>query len=98
MKLNPAEYVILIFRANGISQNRLAILLGTCPANISGWQHRDHKTQAKGTIPAVWRKPLLELAKEHNLDITLEDLEYGREVKSTYIEPDKKLKKQKFYF
>ena len=69
MKLNPVEYVIYMF--NGVRQT--ARIIGKNPSSVCEWKKR-------GLIPNSSQSVILEKAKEHNLDITANDLILGREI------------------
>lgn len=97
--LSPTEYCLTLFESVGISQAKLAVLIGTSKQNISNWIHIEKKTKQRGEISNdFFKKQILALAKEHKLNITSDDVIFGREVKNVFIEQTKSYKKQKFYF
>lgn len=69
MSLSPAETVIKAF--GGIHATARAI--GRTPGAISFWR-------AKGNVPGGAQKLVLIKARELNLDLSAEDLIFGREV------------------
>lgn len=70
-QLNPAEYVIHIF--GGVRATARA--LNKTPSTISKWQRQNN-----GIIPSSNLQTIIDKAKELNLDITPDDLVYGRAV------------------
>lgn len=77
MVLTPAEYVILTI--GGV--NATARALNRSPAAVSKWKRPRTEKGTGGEIPRSVRKHILDYAKKNALDITLKDLEYGREVR-----------------
>lgn len=67
--LNPAEYIIRVFK--GVRATGRAV--GRAPGNVSKWRK-------SGRIPSAVQEKILEVAKEKKLDIRPGDLVAGREV------------------
>lgn len=77
MRLNPAEYVIHMF--DGVRP--LARAIRKSPATVCLWRKgRKGKTSSKGRIPSSSHKPILMEARSLGLDITPDDLIFGREL------------------
>ena len=70
-KLNAPDYVIHIFK--GVRATARAI--GRDPSAISKWRH------VTKIVPTAAQRKILELAKRDKLDITPNDLVYGRAVR-----------------
>lgn len=80
MRLNPAEYVIHMF--DGIRP--LARAIKKSPSTVCLWRkNRSRKNGHKGRIPSSSHLPILNEAKIRGLDITADDLIYGRELNNT---------------
>lgn len=77
MHLNPAEYVVYVFK--GVRKAGLA--LGRSAAAVSKWNKSKKNKGSGGRIPSVAQLSILKVAKKRGLDITPEDLVIGREVK-----------------
>jgi hypothetical protein len=73
MHLSPAKHVIEQF--GGI--NRTARVLQKDPASVYRWTQK-RRDIPKGTIPSQNFRRILKEAKRFNLDITVEDLVFGR--------------------
>lgn len=78
MQLTPAEYVIRTF--GGVRATGRAI--GRDFSAVSRWQRRVDKTGQVGGIPRVLHTVILKKAEAMGLDITADDLIYGRKVKN----------------
>ncbi len=78
MHLNPGEYIILIFG-------------GAAPAARALGRHRTCPTKWKerGEIPSTSFKHIKAVADKLGLDVTLEDLVYGRTISKTKMLPRK---------
>lgn len=76
MKLNPAKYVIKVFGGVRVT----AKLLDRDPGSISRWQTPKTRGGYGGRIPNSSRLPILKIARQNNLPITSEDLDFGRHV------------------
>jgi hypothetical protein len=77
MKLNPAEYAILVF--GGI--RNMSRIIGRSPAAICRWKDPRSKKGCGGRVPTAAQHIILQLAKQFKLPITPADLIYGRTVK-----------------
>ena len=73
-KQSPGEYVINTL--GGTTQ--AAKLLGRNPATIWKWSAKKSQGGTNGKIPSAARLEILMIAKKLKLDITSEDLDYGR--------------------
>lgn len=78
MQLSPAEYVISIFK--GVRATARAI--GRAPASVSNWRRSVKEGGTGGQIPSAAQRKILQLARIHKLDITPNDLAFGRDVKT----------------
>lgn len=77
MRLNPADYVIHMF--DGVRP--LARAIKKSPATVCVWRkNRSKKTSDKGRIPSSSHRTILNEARERGLDITPDDLIFGREL------------------
>lgn len=77
MRLNPAEYVIHMF--DGVRP--LARAIKKSPSTVCLWRsNRSRKNGQKGRIPSSSHLPILNEARSRGLDITADDLIYGREL------------------
>ncbi len=77
MKMSPAEYVIDLF--GGV--RALSRIIGKSPSAISNWRkNRRIHSNGKGCIPSSSHLVILKEARRHKLDITPDDLIYGRTV------------------
>lgn len=77
MHLNPAEYVVRVF--GGVRKSGEAI--GRSAAAVSKWNKSKKNKGSGGRIPSVAQLAILKVAKRRGLDITPQDLIFGREVK-----------------
>lgn len=68
MQMTPAQYVIYVFK--GVRATARAV--GRTPSSVSKWQ--------KGRIPSGAHRKILDVARERGLDLTPDDLVYGRTV------------------
>ena len=75
-KLNPAEYVILVF--GGV--NATARALNRSPGSVSMWRAPKSKKGLGGRIPSQAQLLILKKAKQLKLDITPDDLIDGRTI------------------
>lgn len=79
LRLNPAEYVIHMF--DGVRP--LARAIKKSPSTVCLWRKvRTKNGGQKGRIPSSSHVPILNEARSRGLDITPDDLIYGRELKS----------------
>ena len=69
--LNPSEYVVHFFGGVRAAARRV----GRSPSSVCAWRK-------VGTVPLVAIHEILALAKRRKLDIKLEDLCYGRTIKT----------------
>lgn len=72
-RLTPAQYVIRTFG----SIHKVATAIGKTPGAVWRWKSKGSKA-----IPGPSQQLILQAAKKLNLDITPNDLIYGREVSS----------------
>lgn len=77
MILSPAAYVIHVM--GGV--NATARAISRSPAAVSKWKSPRHKKGTGGEVPRKARKLILKYAMVHGLDISADDLEYGRRVR-----------------
>lgn len=77
MILTPAAYVIYVL--GGV--NATARAVSRSPAAVSKWTSPRNRKGTDGEVPRHARKLILRYAKRHGLDITPNDLEFGRRVK-----------------
>lgn len=75
--MNPAQYIIFFF--GGVRATARAV--GCTPSAVSKWTKPKSEHGSGGQIPAGSREIIIALAKAHRLDITANDLVYGRKVK-----------------
>ena len=78
--LTPAEYVIFVFQGT----RALGRAIGRRHQSIALWYDPKNERGSMGLIPTQMQKTILAVAKERGLDVTAEDLIYGREVKVKY--------------
>lgn len=76
MHLTPAEYIILKFK--GVRATARA--LGRSPSSVSKWRSTKSEQGTGGNIPSRAARQILAKARELHLDITPDDLLFGREV------------------
>lgn len=74
--LNPAEYVIHIFK--GV--RKAARQIGCDPSAVSRWRTAKDREGFEGSIPACAQRVIIRKALELKLDITSLDLDFGRTV------------------
>lgn len=74
--MNPAEYVIHVF--DGVRATARAI--GRSPSSVSKWQKPRAERGCNGQIPSAAQLLILKKAKELALDVTPDDLIYGRKI------------------
>lgn len=89
-KLTPAKYVI--FMLGGVRAT--GRLIGRCSGTVCKWKLPKIEGGTGGFIPTSARRLVLEYAKKHNIDITSQDLDYGRTV-DIPDKPKKKTDKEK---
>ncbi len=77
MKMTPAEYVRYVFGSN----QAVAIVVDRDSSSISRWNAHKMRGGCGGLIPRIAQLKILEYAQRHKLDITADDLIYGRDVK-----------------
>ena len=75
MHLSPAEYVIHVF--GGVRATARAV--EKYPSTICKWK-RAKPHGSGGNVPSAAQRIILELAKGNRLDITPDDLAWGRDV------------------
>jgi hypothetical protein len=78
MYYNPAQYVIFIF--GGV--RAAARALGRHPGAICNWKKARDRGGCGGDVPGPAQKIILTAAKEKGLDITPNDLIFGRRTKT----------------
>lgn len=76
MQLTPAEYVISVFK--GVRATARAI--GRSPSSVCKWRRDKDRAGTDGQIPRCAQVALLLKAREMGLDLTAEDLIFGRAV------------------
>lgn len=74
--LTPSKLVILLF--GGVRP--LARLLNKTQSSVSKWQNSD-----AGDVPGKCHRQILELAKKRGVELTPEDLVYGRVIKKETV-------------
>lgn len=74
--LTPSKYAILVF--GGVRP--LARQIGVKPNTVCSWQ-----TRGDGSIPSSNYKPILDAAKKKGLDISADDLVFGRTLKKNEV-------------
>lgn len=74
--LTPSKYAILVF--GGVRP--LARLIGVKPNTVCSWQ-----TRGDGAIPSSNFRPILEAAKKKGVDLTADDLVFGRTLKRNEV-------------
>lgn len=80
MHFTPAQYVTKMF--GGIRATARAI--GRDPSSVLQWGKPVEIGGRGGMIPTAIRLTILAKAKELDLDITSQDLDYGREIPETH--------------
>lgn len=75
MKLSPAEVVIRAF--GGVRATAKAI--GRNPGSVCRWRQSKDRGGSDGDVPRGAQKTILEAAKAKNLDLSANDIIYGRE-------------------
>jgi len=73
----PAEHVISAF--DGVRP--LARILGLNPSAVCRWNKPKSERGSAGEIPSAHHKAILKEAKARKLDVTAEDLIYGRRIR-----------------
>jgi len=76
MHLSPAAYVLMIF--NGVRAT--ARVAGRSPSSVCKWNKPKEQRGTNGLIPTKAQPILLDKARDLGLDLTAEDLIFGREV------------------
>ena len=76
---SPAQYVIHIF--GGVRATARAI--SRTPGAIGFWKRDRNKGGFGGDIPGSMHKKILVIAKQSGLDLTPDDLIYGRKITIT---------------
>lgn len=76
MKLKPAAYVVRLF--GGVRATARAA--GRTPGAVCLWKKSAKDGGGGGKVPAGVRRTLLRVAKKRGLDLTSNDLDFGREV------------------
>lgn len=77
MYKNPAQLVIETF--GGVHMAAKAI--GRSPASVCNWQKTRKWKGSQGSIPVSAQKDILKVAGKLGLDLTLEDLNFGRTIR-----------------
>jgi len=80
-KITPARYIVEIFGG----PTKTARALDLTVSGVNQWHHRKNKFVGSGIIPAQHFPLILKRAKELDLDITINDLVYGRTKIVKYI-------------
>lgn len=75
-RMTPAEYVVHIFKGVRATARQI----GCDPSLVSRWRTRTDRFGHVGTVPTAHRRAILAKAKELDLDITSEDLDFGRSI------------------
>lgn len=78
MYLNPAQYVIQMFG----SIRKTAKTIGRTRGAVTNWGRPKNKGGNGGDVPGPSQRIILRIAKERGLDITPNDLAYGRNTKT----------------
>jgi hypothetical protein len=78
MHLNPAQYVVKVF--GGV--RKTAREIGRSPSSVSKWNKPVAAKGLGGEIPRLSQRAVLHVAKIKKLDITAEDIIFGRDVKN----------------
>lgn len=73
--VNPARVVLARFADAGVSARAISRALGIEPSTVSRWNERN---KGAGDIPALYHRPLLQLAAQHGAQVTAETLILGR--------------------
>lgn len=74
--LSPADYVIHIF--GGVRATARAI--GRSATSVSNWRRTKASHGCNGDVPSAAQRLILSVAKKKNLDITPDDLIFGRRI------------------
>jgi hypothetical protein len=77
MLISPAEIVISAF--GGVRATARAI--GRSPGAVCKWKHRRENKGCDGFIPSAAQREILRVASKKKINITLDDLAFGREIK-----------------
>ncbi len=77
MKLSPAEYVAYIFG----SARQASLMLERDESAVSRWNMKSWRGGRDGRVPDTDMVRLLTIAKKRGLDLTAEDLIFGRVLK-----------------
>lgn len=78
MHMNPAQYVVHVF--GGV--RKTAKEIGRSPSSVSKWNKPCARKGCGGMLPRLAQEAVLHVAKIKKLDITPDDLMYGRDVKN----------------
>jgi hypothetical protein len=73
--MTPAEYVIKIF--GGVRAAAKAI--GRDPSTVCSWKRPKSRKGCDGDVPGNLHRRILLIASQRDLDLTSEDLIFGRE-------------------
>lgn len=76
MHLTPAQYVIRVFK--GVRATARA--LERSPSSVSKWTKPKASRGTDGNIPGTAQRTILQKARELQLDITANDLLFGRDI------------------
>lgn len=77
MHLNPAQYVIKVF--GGVRATARAI--GRRPGAVINWKNPKKRGGCDGHVPSAAQRLILQIATDEGLDITPDDLMFGRDIK-----------------
>lgn len=78
MHLSPVEYVIKILAGGRVSA--AAEMLGCDRSSIYRWKSPSERRGCDGNIPRRLQRRILDTAKARGLDLTADDLIYGRTI------------------
>lgn len=76
MHLTPAQYVIRVFK--GVRST--ARILGRSPSSVSKWTKPKSSRGTEGKVPGPAQHIIIKKAQELKLDITANDLLFGRDI------------------
>jgi IS30 family transposase len=74
-QINPARVVLARFADAGVSARAISRALSIEPSTVGRWPERN---KGAGDIPALYHRPLLQLAAQHGAQVTAETLILGR--------------------
>lgn len=76
MHLSPVEYVIKILAQGKVV--KAAKIIGCDRSTLYRWRGPSGKRGCNGEIPGKMHKKIIEIARERGLDLTAEDILFGR--------------------